>query len=240
VVAKGLDADLGGAFAQLLDRAVLVALALAAPAADFLAARLRVGDARRPLLAIALLAQLFVARAPGGSADQRQREAVVALGPDRLDRRRLDPGAGGDQAAGAAAVQRPGEVVRRVDLVGVDEGEVERPGPLGLEGDQPPALRQRPRQPDRAVAAQRAELVDLAPPPSAIAPVYQHRRPRPASADSTQLRLRSPGALAEWLRSGLQSRLHRFDSGRRLPCKSAVFGSVEPLAAGFVGPAESG
>lgn len=25
-----------------------------------------------------------------------------------------------------------------------------------------------------------------------------------------------PGALAEWLRSGLQSRLHRFDSGRRL------------------------
>ena len=24
------------------------------------------------------------------------------------------------------------------------------------------------------------------------------------------------GALAEWLRSGLQSRLHRFDSGRRL------------------------
>ena len=25
-----------------------------------------------------------------------------------------------------------------------------------------------------------------------------------------------PGAVAEWLRSGLQSRLHRFDSGRRL------------------------
>ena len=25
------------------------------------------------------------------------------------------------------------------------------------------------------------------------------------------------GAVAEWLRSGLQSRLHRFDSGRRLP-----------------------
>ena len=27
------------------------------------------------------------------------------------------------------------------------------------------------------------------------------------------------GALAEWLRSGLQSRLHRFDSGRRLSTK---------------------
>src|SRR5207344_2804871 len=32
------------------------------------------------------------------------------------------------------------------------------------------------------------------------------------------LGLLSPGALAEWLRSGLQSRLHRFDSGRRLSC----------------------
>ena len=28
--------------------------------------------------------------------------------------------------------------------------------------------------------------------------------------------LAARGALAEWLRSGLQSRLHRFDSGRRL------------------------
>ncbi len=27
---------------------------------------------------------------------------------------------------------------------------------------------------------------------------------------------RCPGAVAEWLRSGLQSRAHRFDSGRRL------------------------
>jgi hypothetical protein len=27
---------------------------------------------------------------------------------------------------------------------------------------------------------------------------------------------KSPGDVAEWLRSGLQSRLHRFDSGRRL------------------------
>jgi hypothetical protein len=26
----------------------------------------------------------------------------------------------------------------------------------------------------------------------------------------------NPGDVAEWLRSGLQSRLHRFDSGRRL------------------------
>jgi hypothetical protein len=32
------------------------------------------------------------------------------------------------------------------------------------------------------------------------------------------------GALAEWLRSGLQSRLHRFDSGRRLSLWQAVFG----------------
>ena len=30
------------------------------------------------------------------------------------------------------------------------------------------------------------------------------------------LRFRTPGDVAEWLRSGLQSRLHRFDSGRRL------------------------
>ncbi len=30
--------------------------------------------------------------------------------------------------------------------------------------------------------------------------------------------------MAEWLRSGLQSRLHRFDSGRRLTCKSAHSG----------------
>jgi hypothetical protein len=29
------------------------------------------------------------------------------------------------------------------------------------------------------------------------------------------------GALAEWLRSGLQSRLHRFDSGRRLDVAQA-------------------
>jgi hypothetical protein len=28
--------------------------------------------------------------------------------------------------------------------------------------------------------------------------------------------LRTVGDVAEWLRSGLQSRLHRFDSGRRL------------------------
>jgi hypothetical protein len=28
--------------------------------------------------------------------------------------------------------------------------------------------------------------------------------------------LYGPGAVAEWLRSGLQSRLHQFDSGRRL------------------------
>jgi hypothetical protein len=30
------------------------------------------------------------------------------------------------------------------------------------------------------------------------------------------LRLPTLGAVAEWLRSGLQSRVHRFDSGRRL------------------------
>jgi hypothetical protein len=29
-----------------------------------------------------------------------------------------------------------------------------------------------------------------------------------------------PGDVAEWLRSGLQSRLHRFDSGRRLYANS--------------------
>ncbi len=31
-----------------------------------------------------------------------------------------------------------------------------------------------------------------------------------------------PGALAEWLRSGLQSRSHRFDSGRRLSFERVV------------------
>ena len=44
-----------------------------------------------------------------------------------------------------------------------------------------------------------------------------------------------PGALAEWLRSGLQSRLHRFDSGRRLSRiarKSVFFG----FSTGFEGP----
>ena len=43
---------------------------------------------------------------------------------------------GDDQAAGAGAVERPGEVVGRVDLVGVDEDEVERTGALLLEGRQ--------------------------------------------------------------------------------------------------------
>ena len=39
----------------------------------------------------------------------------------------------------------------------------------------------------------------------------------------------APGAVAEWLRSGLQSRVHQFDSGRRLSTRSAT-----PLWAGFV------
>ncbi len=39
-----------------------------------------------------------------------------------------------------------------------------------------------------------------------------HHRP----SLTAPLPLSAPGALAEWLRSGLQSRLHRFDSGRRL------------------------
>ena len=42
----------------------------------------------------------------------------------------------------------------------------------------------------------------------------------------------SPGALAEWLRSGLQSRLHRFDSGRRL----AAVRSGTPSGGGFTLP----
>jgi hypothetical protein len=37
------------------------------------------------------------------------------------------------------------------------------------------------------------------------------------------------GALAEWLRSGLQSRLHRFDSGGRLSLYRAILGSLEPI-----------
>jgi hypothetical protein len=35
------------------------------------------------------------------------------------------------------------------------------------------------------------------------------------------------GALAEWLRSGLQSRLHRFDSGRRLSQSDGSGNSIE-------------
>src|SRR5947209_4259333 len=48
----------------------------------------------------------------------------------------------------------------------------------------------------------------------------------PGSASCSGLRslagatLRHPGDVAEWLRSGLQSRLHRFDSGRRLWMKA--------------------
>lgn len=40
------------------------------------------------------------------------------------------------------------------------------------------------------------------------------REPRPQTPPS--VRLPPPGALAEWLRSGLQSHVRRFDSGRRL------------------------
>jgi hypothetical protein len=43
---------------------------------------------------------------------------------------------------------------------------------------------------------------------------YKDRRSEAARTACT-LR-RHPGAVAEWLRSGLQSRVHRFDSGRRL------------------------
>jgi monooxygenase len=41
-------------------------------------------------------------------------------------------------------------------------------------------------------------------------------RPRPSPSPYAATLHLAPGALAEWLRSGLQSRLHRFDSGRRL------------------------
>ena len=40
-----------------------------------------------------------------------------------------------------------------------------------------------------------------------------------------------PGAVAEWLRSGLQSRVHQFDSGRRL---SRSDGLAERLAIGVL------
>ena len=44
------------------------------------------------------------------------------------------------------------------------------------------------------------------------------RRPAPSRAAT----LRTRGDVAEWLRSGLQSRLHRFDSGRRLSDERAA------------------
>src|SRR3712207_6721933 len=37
------------------------------------------------------------------------------------------------------------------------------------------------------------------------------------------------GAVAEWLRSGLQSRLHRFDSGRRLSPNERTSRAPEPI-----------
>jgi hypothetical protein len=56
----------------------------------------------------------------------------------------------------------------------------------------------------------------------------------------------NPGDVAEWLRSGLQSRLHRFDSGRRLlellhiRCRNAEqMRLVNPLCL-FVEMAEAG
>jgi hypothetical protein len=42
-----------------------------------------------------------------------------------------------------------------------------------------------------------------------------------------------PGALAEWLRSGLQSRLHRFDSGGRLRLWQAAYGLLKRFARPF-------
>ena len=43
-----------------------------------------------------------------------------------------------------------------------------------------------------------------------------HRQPALGAGLETTKISRPPGAVAEWLRSGLQSRVHRFDSGRRL------------------------
>jgi hypothetical protein len=41
-------------------------------------------------------------------------------------------------------------------------------------------------------------------------------------AGPTRRYARTPGAVAEWLRSGLQSRVHRFNSGRRLQSEPAM------------------
>ena len=41
-----------------------------------------------------------------------------------------------------------------------------------------------------------------------------------------------PGALAEWLRSGLQSRLHRFDSGGRLLVSNTIWAGSANLHVG--------
>ena len=39
----------------------------------------------------------------------------------------------------------------------------------------------------------------------------------------------APGAVAEWLRSGLQSRVHQFDSGRRLsPARGSGEADAKP------------
>src|SRR3954451_15434434 len=53
---------------------------------------------------------------------------------------------------------------------------------------------------------------------------HHRRRATAARADASraeQLPSRQlPGAVAEWLRSGLPSRVHRFDSGRRLSVRA--------------------
>jgi hypothetical protein len=62
-------------------------------------------------------------------------------------------------------------------------------------------------------------------PPAAAEQLAQEQVPHPAALPGLALPepagrltnlLPAPGAVAEWLRSGLQSRAHRFDSGRRL------------------------
>src|SRR5437762_1777287 len=55
--------------------------------------------------------------------------------------------------------------------------------------------------------------------------------PAHATPSEGSLRLTRSGAVAEWLRSGLQSRSHRFDSGRRLSTRASAPGLQVPAPA---------
>ena len=111
--------------------------------------------------------------------------------------------------AGALAVEQPPRVHDKQGLLLGEDPQQQRTDAvsareLTVSDEQGDVLR-RPRDDPRSTYASHSQPE----------PVETSARSWPPGATPT-LRLRSRGALAEWLRSGLQSRLRRFDSGRRL------------------------